>query len=126
MPTLRFAAATLVISLIASPMVLDACLVNCHASTTVDKVGAEPACHHTNDNDEVRLEAPATVCGHDHSSSPLTLTSSARDAGAKADAAVLVADSTGAVLSARLECGVANASRLALPRCRTDIPHLRI
>lgn len=126
MPTLRFAAATLVTSLIASPMVLDACLVTCHASTAVDEVRTEPACHHTNDDGKVRLEAPATVCGHDHRSTPLTLTSSARDAGAKADAAVLVADSTVAVPSARLECGAANASRLAVPRCRTDIPHLRI
>jgi hypothetical protein len=70
MSKLRFAAASLIVSLSASPMVLDACLVTCHASTTVDEAGAEPSCHHATDDGDVRLEAPATACGHDHSPAP--------------------------------------------------------
>jgi hypothetical protein len=125
MTTLRFAAASLIVSLIASPMVLDACLVTCHASTAVDQASAEPSCHHATDDGDVRLEAPATACGHDHSSSPLTLTSSSRDA-AKADAAVVVADTGVSADLTPLEFRCANASTRVAPRCRTDIQHLRI
>ena len=125
--TLRFAAASLVLSLIASPMVLDACLVTCHAPIAVDDTSAEPSCHHAADaGDDVRLDAPATACGHDHSSSPLTLTSASRDAGAKTDAALPVADSSVSAALMRIELRVADASRVAAARCRTDIPHLRI
>lgn len=126
MTTLRLAAASLVVSLIASPMVLDACLVTCHSSTAVDEASAEPSCHHATDADDVRLEAPVAACGHDHSSSPLTLTSSSRDAGAKADAAVPVAVSSVSAARMHPEFRVADAARLVAPRCRTDIPHLRI
>src|SRR5262245_14110605 len=126
MTTLRFAAASLIVSLIASPMVLDACLVTCHATTTVDEASAEPSCHHATDAGGVRLEAPATACGHDHNSSPLTLTSSSSDAGAKSDAAVLVAASDVAVAATRLAIRGNSAVTFVAPRCRTDNLHLRI
>src|SRR5262245_66358702 len=126
MSTLRFAAASLIVSLIASPMVLDACLVTCHASTTVDEASGEPACHHVTDEGDVRLEAPATACGHDHSSSPLTLTSASRDAVAKSDAAVLVAGSDVAFAPTRLAIRRASAVAFGALRCRTDNLHLRI
>jgi hypothetical protein len=126
MTTLRFAAASLIVSLIASPMVLDACLVTCHTTTTVGEASAEPSCHHATDDGDVRLEAPATACGHDHNSSPLTLTSSSGDAGAKLDAAVLVADSDGAVALTRLAIRGNSAGTSVAPPCRTDNLHLRI
>jgi hypothetical protein len=107
-------------------MVLDACLVTCHASTTVDEASAEPSCHQATDDGDVRLEAPATACGHDHSSSSLALTSSARDAGAKSDAAVLVAESEVSVATTHFEVRGANTSTFVAPRCRTDNLHLRI
>ncbi len=126
MSTLRFAAASLIVSLMASPMVLDACLVTCHASTTVDEASAEPSCHHATDAGDVRLEPPATACGHDHSSSPLTLTPSSHDAGAKSAAAVLVADSDVAVAPTRFAIRGADAVAFVAPRCRTDNLPLRI
>jgi hypothetical protein len=128
MSKLRFAAASLIVSLSASPMVLDACLVTCHGSTTVDEASAEPSCHHATatDDGDVRLEAPATACGHDHSSSSLALTSSSRDAGAKSDATVLVAESAVSVATTHLEVRGANASTFVATRCRTDNLHLRI
>ena len=126
MSKLRFAAASLIVSLSASPMVLDACLVTCHGSTTVDEASAEPSCHHATDDGDVRLEAPATACGHDHSSSSLAVTSSSRDAGAKSDAAVLVAESEVSVATTHLEVRGANASTFVATRCRTDNLHLRI
>lgn len=66
----RLVAALLVASLMASPVILDACLFTCHGSAAT----TEPSCHHVGDDADLRLDAPPAPCGHDHSPTPTTMT----------------------------------------------------
>jgi hypothetical protein len=70
----RLAVAALVAALVASPVVLDACLFTCHESTDIAASQSEPSCHHVDASSDTRVEAPASACGHDHSPAPPTMT----------------------------------------------------
>lgn len=76
---LRLVATSLVGALVAGPVVLDACMFTCHGSRDVAQGRTEqsaPSCHHVSEDADVRIEAPAAPCGHDHSPAPSTMTAS--------------------------------------------------
>jgi hypothetical protein len=65
----RLVVASLVTALLASPVILDACLFRCHTSTQADE-GVAPSCHHAAEEIEAQLAPPPGFCGHDHGPAP--------------------------------------------------------
>ena len=90
----RLIAASLVAALLASPVILDACLFKCHtpASTEADEDSGALSCHHAAEESDARLEPPPASCGHDHTPTPLTMTAKERAVDARGDAACLIAE----------------------------------
>lgn len=89
----RLVVAALVAALLASPVVLDACLFTCHASTQADEDSGAPSCHHAAEEIEARLAPPPASCGHDHTPAPLTMTAKERGVDGRVDAACVIVDS---------------------------------
>jgi len=89
----RLVAASLLAALVASPVLLDACLFTCHETTDIAASQSEPSCHHDIESADVRLEPPASPCGHDHTPSPSTMTAQARGADGRCDLGFVVWDS---------------------------------
>src|SRR6188768_3666997 len=114
----RLVVASLVAALLASPVILDACLFTCHTSTSAqaDEDGGAPSCHHATEEREVRLERSPASCGHDHSPAPLTMTAKERGADGRVDVACLVVASPSAQHPASIEVG---AARAAIPDTRS-------
>jgi hypothetical protein len=92
----RLVVASLVGALLASPVILDACLFTCHGSTPTqadDQDSGAPSCHHATEDSDARLEPPPASCGHDHSPAPLTMTAKEQRADARVDVACVIVDS---------------------------------
>jgi hypothetical protein len=107
----RLVAVSLVAALLASPVILDACLFTCHTSTSTqadEEIGA-PSCHHVAGESDARFEPPPASCGHDHSPSPLTMTAKERGVDARVDAACVIVDSLAVHDPAPIEFRVADA-----------------
>jgi hypothetical protein len=126
MTKVRFVAASLVAALAASPVILDACLFTCHASTAADEDRSEPSCHHATEDADLRIEAPATACGHDHSPSPSTMTANDRGADARVDMALSPRDAFVLEDVAQLEARIAHRLVRDTRLCREDSPPLRV
>jgi hypothetical protein len=109
MTKVRFVAASLVAALAASPVILDACLFTCQALTAADQDRSEPSCHHATEDADLRVEAPATPCGHDHGPSPSTMTTEPRGADARVDVAFVIVDSLVLHDLTRFELRIADA-----------------
>jgi hypothetical protein len=61
----RAVSVVIAIAIAGAPLVLDACLLSCHAPRAAASGGA-PACHHSHAAG-VRLRGVPVPCGHDHS-----------------------------------------------------------
>ena len=81
----RLVIAALIAGLLGSPLLLDACMFSCHGSIDAATERSEPACHHGGDEAYVRVNAPATPCGHDHTPIPTTMTARERGADGRCD-----------------------------------------
>ena len=91
----RLVAASLVAALLASPVILDACLFTCHTPTLAraDEQSGAPSCHHSAEESDARFEPPPASCGHDHSPAPSTITAKPTDANAHGDVLLAVLES---------------------------------
>jgi len=91
---LRVLAAILALTLSASPVVLDRCLISCEiAEASAPRDMSGPACHRAMSGAGSQLSGPRAACGHDHLSSRAVLVVSTHQAD-RASAAVFAAASS--------------------------------
>ena len=88
----RLVVASVLAALVVSPVVLDACLFMCHESTDTAASRSEPPCHHVDASADVRVKAPATPCGHDHSPMPPTVAERDRGPDGRGDVDIVNGD----------------------------------
>src|SRR5206468_2317304 len=126
MSIVRLVAASLVSALLAGPVLLDACMFTCHGSSDSAADPSEPSCHHVSDDADVRVQAPPTPCGHDHSPTPSTLTAQQRDADGRCDLGFGVWDSPHVQDSTKPVSRIENRIVSDSYSCRGASPPLRV
>ena len=70
--SLRVVAIALAATLAVVPLVLDGCLIACHATRQADSKATQQSCHHASASSGIRLlTGSQTACGHDHDQTAL-------------------------------------------------------